>query len=124
MPKEPASGIMSQKFGSISCKETSTKLTPWNDGYRLQVLFLITDGETANTTIDFPSDEAGTYSGNSVDIQIMHFKMNNGNMSSDFISKQSLKVTVKEENGRKVITWQGKLKSKNGVIPVSGRFNE
>jgi|GEM_PF-2567120 len=124
MPKGPVTGMISQRFGSVNCKAAKAKLTPWNDGYRLQVLFIVKGGETANTTIDFPSDKSGTYSGKKVSMQIMHFTMKNGKMSSDFLNKKSLKVTVKKINGRKFIKYKGTLKGSRGIIPVSGKFIE
>lgn len=122
LPAGPVTGIMAQEFGNVTCKDKKTKLTVWNKGYKIESLFLIQGGETANTTLTLPSDKPGAYTSPAVTLKIMHMKSIKGKLKMDFLNSTSLKVVIKERAGKKRITYTGTLKGSNGVVPVKGEF--
>ncbi|MCP4132456.1 MAG: GyrI-like domain-containing protein [bacterium] len=118
-PPEPAGGELTFQFGDHKITPSKITLQSWNQGFRLNKLFIVKAGETLNVTLDFPAKKPGTYKGK---MTIMHFQMIKGKMKSRFLRSKNIQVKITKSGSGNVITFKGVVSGGGDTVTVSGSF--
>lgn len=116
LPVADTGGRVKLTMGNIRVGPEKVKIKPWNNGVRIEKLFMVRPGETVTMMLDFPSTKDGRYTGS---MTIMHFRMVNGKMVSGFLKSKKILVQVSDKR----ISFSGTVSNRDESRKIEGVFS-
>jgi len=116
--KSESGGRLSLNFGKYRMQNPKVKLAPWNNGYRLNRIFILKPGNTVNFTLEIPGLKNRVYYGKATIIHTVYKKK----LKMKFF-KGKIKTRIRRRGKKIVINFSGIVSHRGVNRSILGSFD-